>query len=63
MPGIKAMNIILPALLATAGAYAVPYQRRGMDQVISQCKHNFACVSPLLVISGIRHRLRTNNRG
>ena len=63
MPGIKAMNIILPALLATAGAYAVPYQRRGMDQVISQCKHNFACVSPLFAVFGIRHRARTDIRG
>jgi hypothetical protein len=44
MPGIKPMNIIVTALLATAGAYAVPFRKRGMDQVVSQCNHNFACV-------------------
>lgn len=41
------MNIIVSALLATAGAYAAPFQKRGIDQVVSQCNHNFAYVSSL----------------
>jgi hypothetical protein len=47
MLGVKTIIVnIVPALLvlAAAGAYAVPFQKRGLDQVVSQCKHNFAYV-------------------
>jgi len=47
MPGIKTITRLVPTLLALAGTYAAPFQRRGMDQVISQCNHNFAYVSSL----------------
>jgi len=50
MTGIKAISLVVSALLAAAGTYAAPYQRRGMDKVISQCNHNFAYVLSLFTV-------------
>ena len=41
MPSFKTITFVVPALLAAA-AYAAPLQQRGLDKVITQCKHNFA---------------------
>ena len=51
MPGFKTIGFVVPALLAVAGTSATPFQKRGLDQVISQCKHNFAYASSLFPIS------------
>ena len=47
MPGFKTLTVVVPALLSAAGTYAAPFQKRGLNQVISQCNHNFAYVSSL----------------
>ena len=51
MPGFKTIGYVVPALLAVAGSYATPFQNRGVDEIISQCKHNFAYAFSLFPIS------------
>ena len=63
MPGIKTLTVVGPALLAAAGAYAAPFQKRGMDQVVSQCKHDFAYVSSLSPVTDRAPTTKTNPRG
>lgn len=51
MLGLKTIRFVVPALLAVAGTYAAPFQKRGPTQVISKCKHNFAYASSLFPIN------------
>ena len=47
MPGIKTIPLVVAALLAAAGTYAAPFRTRGLDEVVTQCNHNFAYASSL----------------
>ena len=54
MPRLKTITFVVSALLAAAGSYAAPFQQRGLDKVIEQCKHNFAYVSFLFPTNHVR---------
>src|SRR5258706_2694229 len=63
MPGFKTITTVVPPLLAAAGTSAAPFQRRGLDQVVSQCNHNFACVSSVSPLTCRAPTTETNPRG